>query len=175
MVYPMRVALAVAAAAVALTGCGMVQQTAAAKASGRAAVDRFHGLVEAGDFASVYNAGHPTLRQSLSGDEAARRLSEVHDKLGRVVEVNDGCWTFLTTPAGVTLRAEYEVAFAGGEAWETYDWRFDGDEAQMLAYAVETGYRDGRPDWEVALAPRNVRPNATTCSDDDSPPHWWER
>lgn len=168
-------ALAIAAVGVALTGCGAVQHYTGAAARSRAAVDRFHGLVEAGEFQSVYEAGHPALRRALSSEEAARRLSAVRAKLGRVVEVSDACGEFSADGSGETIRAEYVVSFAGGQAWETYDWRYDGDEPKMLAYAVETGFRDGKPDWEVALAPSGVRPNDTTCTGEGWSYHWWQR
>jgi hypothetical protein len=168
-------ALAIAAVAVALTGCGAVQHYTGAAARSRAAVDRFHGLVEAGEFQLVYDAAHPALRQALSGEEAARRLSEVRAKLGRIVEVSDVCVEFGVDGSGETVRFEYVVSFASGEAWETYDWRYDGDEPKMLAYAVETGFDDGKPDWEVALAPPGVRPNDSTCTDEGRSYHWWQR
>jgi hypothetical protein len=152
-------ALAIAAVVVALTGCDAVQHFTGARARSRAAVERFHTLVAAGAFQSVYEAGHPALRQTLSGEEAARRLSEVRAKLGRVVEMNDVCVDFAVDASGEeTIRFEYEVSYTGGKAWETYDWRYDGEaEPKMLAYAVEIGLEDGKADWEVALAPPGVR------------------
>jgi hypothetical protein len=81
----------------------------------------------------------------------------------------------VSTSADETMRIEYRVVFALGEAWETYDWRFDGDETRLLAYAVEMGFQDGTPDWEVTLAPRGIRPNASTCASAREELHWWER
>ncbi len=78
-----------------------------------------------------------------------------------------------TVSSSNTLRIEYRVTFDGGEAWETYDWRFDGGETRLLAYTVETGFQEGTADWEITLAPPGVRPNATTCTVEEDV-HWWE-
>jgi hypothetical protein len=142
---------------------------------GRAAADRFHDSYEAGDFGAIYGASAPSLRQALTEDDATQRLGEVRARLGRVVRMSDGC--ALQGPSrfgGEGLRTEYRVTFANGEAWETYDWALEGDDARLLAYAVETGFEDGSPDWEVALAPPGVRPNATSCAAEEDERAWWE-
>ena len=112
----------------------------------------------------------------MTRDDVLLRLSQARAKLGNVVDMSYACHTSSSTGPGIrTLRLEYRVTFDRGEAWETYDWRFDGEEPRLLAYAAETGFEDGTPDWEIALAPRGVRPNATTCAEEEDQLHWWER
>ena len=144
-------------------------------ARGRAAIDEFHRSYDAGDDLAIYDGSHPILRQGLTADDALLRLSEVRARLGNVVSMSYSCHTHVSGPPPDTLRVEYLVTFEGGSAWETYDWALEGDATRLLAYAVETGFEDGEPDWEVALAPRGVRPNATTCADGEGAQvHWWE-
>jgi hypothetical protein len=84
-----------------------------------------------------------------------------------------GCFEVVFNDSVKTARIEYRANFDRGEAWETFDWRFDREETRLLGYAVETGFDDGQPDWELVLAPGGARPNATSCTEDDT--HWWER
>ncbi|MBI3933829.1 MAG: hypothetical protein HY316_04000 [Acidobacteria bacterium] len=102
------------------------------------------------------------------------RLSQVHTELGNVLETGYGCHTYISPNPTRTTRIEDRVNFETGEAWESFDWRFEGEELRLLAYAVETGFEDGTPDWEMALAPLGVRPNATTCAAEDLQTMWWE-
>ena len=139
----------------------------------RAAVDGFHASYETGAYDSIYDGSHVSLQEGLTRADALARLGEIHVRMGNVREVSFACFTTVSTPDGKHVRVEYTVAFDNGDAWESYDWRYENGEPRLLAYAVEVGYEDGEPDWEVYLAPAGIRPNAGTCAEDGL--LWWER
>jgi len=130
----------------------------------RTAVDEFHSLYQAGEYLSIYEASHSSLQAGLSGDEALQRLTQARAKLGNMVDISLACVNVDSNSKRTIRRIEYRARFDNSEAWETFDWQIDGEGTRLLAYAVETGYEDGSPDWEVVLAPRGVRPNASTCT-----------
>ena len=139
---------------------------------GPAAVAEFHRQYAAGDYAAIYRASDPVLQQGLNQNEAVIRFEQVRAKLGNVVLATLGCSQIVYNTSIKAVRIEYRVTFEGGTAWETFDWRIDGPATRLMAYAVETGFENPAPDWEVTLAPGAVRPNGTTCMTDDI--HWWE-
>ncbi len=137
------------------------------------AVEEFHRRYNAEEYATIYDTSAPRLQRGLRKDEALRRLSNAHSRLGNVVTISLGCFT-IESQRNIR-RIEYRVTFEKAEAWETFDWQLEDDTPQLLAYAVETGSAHGQTEWEEVLAPRRVRPNATTCADEDNPAHWWEQ
>jgi hypothetical protein len=139
----------------------------------RAAIDQFHGYYERSEYESVYGLIHPDASGGISKAEAQAALSEVFSRLGHVKSLSFACVTSASRGGHKTIRVEYEVTFDRGKAWESYDWREEGGVLRLLAYAVETGYEDGRPDWERFIAPAGIRPNAGSCSSDAL--LWWER
>lgn len=167
-----RVALALLGAALLMAlvawGIGYSVQTVSRV---QLAVDEFHRLYHAGDYLAIYESSRPAVRQGLSRDEAVLRLSQARARLGNVVEMSYACADGHTGPG--IIRIEYRVIFDNAEAWETYDWQADGETLRLLAYAVETGFETGTPDWEIVLAPDGVRPNSTTCAAEYEQLHWW--
>lgn len=144
----------------------------APKSADGGAVDAFHRRYTASDFSAIYETSHSALKEGMTKEEVRLRLVEVHTKLGNGRDVSSSCETVVIGSNGRLLRVEYLSKFEKGTAWETYDWRIQGKDAKLLAYAVETGFEDGKPDWEVWIGPKGIRANETSCSKDDS--MWWE-
>jgi hypothetical protein len=142
---------------------------------GETEIDRFHALYQTGDFDEIYGAIHPALKRTLSQDDALQRLLEVRRRLGSVKDMSYACSLWASRHSNRFLRLEYRVEFENEEAWETFDWLLGESDMQLVGYAVETGFEDGQPDWQVAIAPPGVRPNDSTCAAEEEQLAWWER
>jgi Protein of unknown function (DUF4019) len=120
---------------VSMSSCGAYQDYKV----GVDAVTDFHARLDAQQFAEIYAASDPDFKKSTKEIDFAALLGAVHRKLGNVktakfsnVNVN---WS---TDEGTLIHMEYDTAFEGGDASESFIWRAKKSGAMLYGYHIRS-------------------------------------
>jgi len=103
-----------------------------------AAVDRFHGQLNANNYSAIYAEADERFRRSISQEDFLQFLGAVHKKLG---DSNSQTLTNLNVQAmtnGTFLTASYQTKYARGQAQETFTWVKDGPSLKLVSYNVNS-------------------------------------
>lgn len=135
----------VAATAMALSGCSAGESTEAAKAE----VAKFRQQADAGQFAEIYKASAPDIRNSVSEAQFVQMVGGFHQAIGKFKSAPEPGWMYNTDDAGQRVTLDYDSTFERGKAHEQFIYKMlDGK-------AVLAGY-DYKAEGAVAPAPADT-------------------
>ena len=123
-------AAAAAAAAVALSGCSAGESTTAAKAE----VARFHQQADAGQFAEIYKASAPDIRNSVTEAQFVETVGGFHAAIGKFKSTDEPGWSYNTDGDGQRVTLSYESVFERGKAKEQFIYRMLDDKPVLAGY-----------------------------------------
>jgi hypothetical protein len=118
----------------ALSGCGLKQNTKAAEAD----VDRFHQRWNADDFKAVYDDAHADFRSAQSADATIGTLQGVKRNYGAFKNATRRSWGFSTDNGVSSVKLKYDSTFENGSAVEAFVYRMSGDKALLVSYDIMT-------------------------------------
>lgn len=116
------------------SGCGMTKSKAAAEKE----VNRFHQQLDNADFKAIYAAAHADFKAASKEKDFIALLEAVHRKLGTVQKSDSAGWRVNSFNLKTNVVLTYHTKFAGGDATETFDYRLDGDSAQLYSYNINS-------------------------------------
>ena len=116
----------------ALSGCGLKQDTKVADA----AVDRFHQHWNAGEFKAIYTESHKNLRNSRSADEIIAMLQRGKENFGAFKSATRRSWGFNSDNGVTNIKLKYDSVHERGPAVEAFIFRMAGDEALLVSYDI---------------------------------------
>src|SRR5947209_19020077 len=93
-----------------LAGCSASANIDAAKA----AVQRFHGMLNANQFEAVYDQSDAAMKAASPKDRMVQLLSAVHRKLGPAGQSTLETWNVNYTTSGQFVDLVYKTTFASG-------------------------------------------------------------
>lgn len=118
-----------------LSGCGnMTKDIDTAKAQ----VAVFHNQLDSGEVNGIITAADQEMFSSTSKDEAAKFLTVVHNKLGRVTETKNMSWNVQTFNSQSRVVLVQDTKFEKGSGAETFTFIINGDKAQLAGYYVNS-------------------------------------
>jgi hypothetical protein len=117
-----------------LTGCGAIKGKAAAEK----AVSEFHDKLDKGDFKSIYSETHADFKKAATEKDFVALLEAVHRKLGKLEKSEPAGWNANTFNFQTNIVLTYKTKFAEGDAVETFNYRVDGDRAQLCGYNINS-------------------------------------
>lgn len=128
----MKPALIVAVLAAAACGCSSGKDLAEA----RGAVNAFHHQLDAGQFAQIYAAAAPDLKGAATEADFVALLAAVHRKLGPLQSASPLGWNVNYTTGGGFVTLNYQSAFQGGQAQESFTYRLENGAPKLAGYHV---------------------------------------
>jgi len=131
----MKKMLIVAAACVAVMGCGNMTK---GKSAAESEVQVFHERFNEEEFAAIVDAAHPNMLKGSSGSETADFLSVVRSKLGKVTGSKTANWNVRTFNAITTVVLVKNTTFEQGKGTETFTFRIKGGKASLLDYNINS-------------------------------------
>jgi hypothetical protein len=118
----------------ALASCSVGQDLPAANA----AVGAFHQKLNAGDFAGIYDAASPDLKNLSSQADFTQLLSAVHRKLGNYQSGSAGSWNDNVNTTGHFISLTFSAKYERGSADESFVYRVDGAKLALAGYHVSS-------------------------------------
>ena len=122
------------AAALALGGCSMGRDTAAAEA----AVAQFHQMLDAGRYHDIYQATANEFRGATSEDQLTGVLQTVHERLGAVRSANREGWHVNYQNGTTTVELNYNTNFASAPATERFVYTINNGAAALVRYDINS-------------------------------------
>ena len=126
--------LIVALAAAAVAACSMPVDRKPAED----AVHKFHGLLDAGQFETIYTASGDDLKATSPRHEFVALLTEVHRKLGPTTLFRQKRWTIDYGMSNAMLTLDYATRYAAGEASERFVYLMHGEKAVLVDYQIRS-------------------------------------
>jgi len=117
-----------------LTGCGAVKGTASAEK----AVNEFHEQLDKSDFKGIYSATHPDFKVAETEKDFVALLDAVHRKLGTVKNSEKAGRSVNSFNFKTDVILNYKTMFTGGDAYESFTYRIDGDKAILRGYNINS-------------------------------------
>lgn len=118
-----------------LSACSAVQGVENAES----AVTRFHASYDQAQFAQIYSAASPALREVSSQQDFLKFMGAVHRKLGKVKDTaRTGSHVNVHTSTGLRVTLVYHTNFERGAADEQFVWQVKGDSAQLVGYNINS-------------------------------------
>ncbi len=130
----MRKTVALLSAMSALAGCSLGQDLPAANA----AVGVFHQKLNAQDFAAMYAAASPDLRNSWNYSDFVQLLSAIHRKLGNFQSGGARTWNDNVNTSGHFVSIAFSAKYERGAADESFVYRIDGAKAALAGYHISS-------------------------------------
>ncbi|RYG88989.1 MAG: hypothetical protein EON59_02550 [Alphaproteobacteria bacterium] len=119
------------AVAVALAGCSAGESTDAAKTE----VAKFRQQVAAGQFAEIYKAAAPDIRNSISEAKFVEMVGGFHQAIGTFKSAPDPGWGYDTdTNTGQRVTLDYDSVFERGKAHEQFTYRMIDGKPVLAGY-----------------------------------------
>jgi uncharacterized cupin superfamily protein len=115
-------------------GCGMSET----KESALRATGDFRVKYEQGKYDAIWATTSPEFRKAMTQAEFTKFLQKIHEKLGSTVDVNLGPFNVNYGTAGTIVTLGYQTKFQKGDAAETFIWRIDEGQAQLVGYNVNS-------------------------------------
>jgi uncharacterized protein DUF3887 len=127
----MAVTLALAALG---AGCSPLQDTRAADAG----IATFHQKLNTQDFAGIYAGAGPEMKAATTQDALVRMLAAINRKLGKFQSGKDIGWNDNVNTSGHFLTVNYSAQYDRGAATESFVYRVDGSQAQLVGYHISS-------------------------------------
>ena len=132
---PAIAALLLAAAALALAGCGNVTK---AKEDAERAVAEFHAQLDAGRFDAIWDAGGDELKGGISKQDWSALLAAVRRKLGDVTGSTTRSWNVNSRNLTTYVTLVQDTTFATGKASETFQFVVRDGRAALVGYNISS-------------------------------------
>ena len=101
-------------------------------------VARFHSKLNAGEYEQIYSEADEGFRQSGSKEDVIKLFSAIHRKLGDAGATTFGSMNVNATLTGTFITTQYNTAFTGGTATETFVWLRDGGSVKLHGYNINS-------------------------------------
>lgn len=147
----------VVAAAAALSGCSAGESTEAAKAE----VAKFRQQADAGQFAEIYKAAAPDIRNSVSEAQFVQMIGGFHQAIGKFKSAPEPGWRYDTDTAGQRVTLDYDSTFERGKAHEQFIYKMTDGKAVLAGY-------DYKAEGAIAPAPAPTEAAAPAEGDDSA-------
>ena len=145
------------AAAVALSGCSAGESTTAAKTE----VAKFRQQADAGQFADIYKASGPDIRNSVTEAQFVQMVGGFHGAIGKFKSAPEPGWAYNTDNDGQRVTLDYDSTFERGKAKEQFIYRITDGKAVLAGY-------DYKADGAIAPAPAGTAESANQAEATDS-------
>jgi hypothetical protein len=129
-----RVLVLTAALMLAICGCSMSTDTAAAEQ----AVSGFHELLDTARFSEIYEKSSDNLKKVATQRDFVALLEAVHRKLGKTKSAEKRGWNVNYHTSGTFVSLTYKTAYVEGEADEQFVYRLEGKVALLAGYHVNS-------------------------------------
>lgn len=130
----LRKLFAVATLACALGACSLAADTAASEQ----AVDKFHRMLDAGQFDAIYDQSSKDMKKAVSREDLDKFLAAVHRKLGNVRSATRGSISTFASLQGTRITIGYRTIYDNGQADETFSFSLDGDKPILSGYHINS-------------------------------------
>jgi outer membrane murein-binding lipoprotein Lpp len=117
-----------------LTGCGAMK----GRDTAEQAVSEFHAQLDKGDFRGIYSAAHSDFKAASTEKDFVALLAAVHRKLGNIQKSDQSGWRVNSFNLKTNVILTCNTRFAGGDAVETFNYRIDGNRAQLYGYNINS-------------------------------------
>ena len=125
---------AVATLACTLGACSIVADTTASEQ----AVDKFHRMLDAGQFDAIYDQSSKALKNATTREDFDKLLAAVHRKLGNVRSATRGGISTFASLQGTRITLGYKTIYENGQADETFAFSLDGDKPILSGYRINS-------------------------------------
>lgn len=105
--------------------------------SGRAAVEQFHRLYKAGDFAAMYRFTGSAVQSSTSLTGFVKYEQNVREKLGVLESAEVENYNVLYLLSGPQVRLDYRSTFQNGQAVESFEINFKHGQPSIDGYRID--------------------------------------
>ena len=120
--------------AIAASGCSMSANTTAADQG----VTRFHAMLDAGQYADIYNGSSPQMKQAATEQDFVSMLDTVHRKLGTTRSVAQRNWGINYDTKGTFVTLVYKTTFSTGDADEKFVFLMQGQTPSLVGYHINS-------------------------------------
>jgi hypothetical protein len=120
--------------ALALMGCSASTDTAVAEAG----VPKFHKLLDAGNFAEIYEQSSDNLKKVSKQNDFVVLLDAVHRKLGITKSSEKQGWNISYHTSGTFVTLTYKTVYSEGEAAEQFVFVMQGKAAMLAGYHINS-------------------------------------
>ena len=103
-----------------------------------AAVDKFHTMLDAGEFEAIYVGSSEDLKNVSTRDRFVALLEAVHRKLGNSKSSKEQSWNVNYHTSGIFVTLVYVTSYAEGDASEQFVYRLQGSRAQLAGYHINS-------------------------------------
>jgi hypothetical protein len=117
-----------------LLACGCSVDTAPAEQ----AVPMFHSMLDAGNFAQIYDSSSEDLKSLSSQHDFVAFLEAVHRKLGASASSERQGWRVDYRATGTFITLTYKTRYAVGEAQEQFVFRIKDNRALLAGYHISS-------------------------------------
>ena len=124
----------IAALVILLAGCSMSADTKMAEG----AVERFHTMLDAGQFQDIYAESADDLKKVTTQEKLTALLEAVHRKLGVMKSSMKQSWNVNYHTSGTFITLVYATVYQGGDAREQFMYRLEGADAKLAGYYINS-------------------------------------
>ena len=115
------------------------RQTAKYQELTNPAVKQFHEQLAAGQYVAIYDGADETLRRTTSESDFVNLLQSVHQKLGKVQELNLTRTVIALHGGGVkSIGLTYDTKFTYGTGTEKFVWQKDDNHVTLGLYQIKS-------------------------------------
>jgi len=118
------------AATIALSGCAGNEDARAAKAE----VARFRQQVAAGQFAEIYRASAPNIRNAMTEARFVQMVGDFHRSMGRFQSATEPSWRYDSGSDGDQIALKYVSTFERGKATQQFIYTMLDGRPVLSAY-----------------------------------------
>ncbi len=130
----MRALILLVVLAFATAGCSMSGDKTAAEQG----VDRFHTMLDAGQFEQIYAGATADCRRITAQQDFVALLNAVHSKLGAMRSTKERNWRINFDNKGTFVTLTYATTYAGGDAEEQFVFLIDQDTPALQGYHINS-------------------------------------
>jgi Protein of unknown function (DUF4019) len=102
------------------------------------AVPKFHSMLDAGNFAQIYDSSAEDLKSLSSQHDFVAFLEGVHRKLGASASSERQGWRVDYRATGTFITLTYKTRYAVGEAQEQFVFRMKDNRALLAGYHINS-------------------------------------
>jgi hypothetical protein len=126
--------LVILLAGLALLGCSPAADTKAAEDG----VTAFHRMMDAGQYAAIYDASAPDMKSAISRVDFVKLLTALHAKLGSFNFGKTTNWNDNANTGGHHVTLTREAQFERGPGTEEFVFRIENGHAVLAGYHVNS-------------------------------------
>jgi len=120
--------------AFATAACSMSADTSSAQVG----VDKFHAMLEAGQFTQIYDGSSADMKSHATQQDTVALLTSVHRELGAYRSSKQQHWKVNYDTSGTYITLAYKTTFAAGDADEQFMFLMQGQTPVLAGYKVNS-------------------------------------